>query len=1083
MEQIGEGGMGLVFVAEQQHPVRRKVALKVIKPGMDTRQVVARFEAERQALALMDHPNIAKVLDGGTTTTGRPFFVMELVKGVPITEYCDANRLTPRERLELFVPVCRAVQHAHQKGVIHRDLKPSNVLVVSHDGTPVVKVIDFGVAKAVGQQLTDKTIYTQFTQMVGTPLYMSPEQAGQSGLDVDTRTDIYALGVLLYEMLTGTTPFDKERFKEATYDEIRRIIREEEPPKPSTRISTLGNVASTVSTQRRTDPKRLRQLCRGELDWIVMKALEKDRNRRYETASGLAMDIERYRHDEPVLACPPSAGYRLRKFARRNKRALATGALLGVMLLIALGAVVASALWAADQAKARLALEAATKKKLERNLYSTRIALAASEFLSGNVGRAAELLDECPQELRHWEWRYLKRKNQSPPMKPLPLGEYIGLGHAADLAFSPADPRLLAAPSGLRDIQIWDVSTRRAVRTLTGHEGRVLRLAFSPDGRLLASGSEDNTVKVWDMRDAPTDRPLCTCRHSGRVHGLVFSPNGRYLASTGEDNAVKVWETEKLLEGKTALPLRNYEGHFIQKRLVNVAFSPDGRLLAWGGEGNAVKVWEVATDREVCILHDRHTEPVFSVAFSPDGRRLASKSWDGLVIVWDLETGQPAFAPLGHADGEASVAWSMAFSPDGRQLAFGGKHRNGMVTLYDALTGRVDHVLRGHTERITCVSFSPDGRRLATASADKTIRIWDTETGQELLALRGHGDLVGRVLFDQRGWRLASSSEDGTVGIWDGSPLGEDVDPHIRTISTDAGIVYGVAFSRDSRRLASAGGDVGKPSEVKVWDAVTCREVAALSGHTDRVFSVAFGPENLLATSSGDGTVRFWDSQRGRQVAPPLTGFGGAVHSIALSSNGHRLATCDARHTARLWDLTASRDEILRGHQGFVISAAFSPNGKLVATSGVDGTVRLWDAASGKEVRSPFTNHGTRVYSVVFNPASELVASADAVGKVFIWNAATGNILRTLAGDPDYVYGLAFSPDGGRLAVAGSKEVKLWDLTKKEETICSLGGLAGAINGVAFSPDGKRLAACGGYKAKGEIKIWDRTFWDKQADQ
>jgi tetratricopeptide (TPR) repeat protein len=333
MEQIGEGGMGLVFVAEQQQPVRRKVALKVIKPGMDTRQVVARFEAERQALALMDHPNIAKVLDGGETGSGRPYFVMELVKGVPITDYCDQNQVPVRERLELFLHVCQAVQHAHQKGIIHRDIKPSNVLIMSQDGTPVVKVIDFGVAKAIGQQLTDKTIYTQFSQLVGTPLYMSPEQAGQSGVDVDTRTDIYALGVLLYELLTGTTPFDKERLKDADYDEIRRIIREEEPPKPSTRISTLGQAATTVSANRKSEPKQLSRLFRGELDWIVMRALEKDRNRRYETANGLAMDVQRYLADEPVQACPPSVWYRLRKFAQRNRAALATMLLVAAALL------------------------------------------------------------------------------------------------------------------------------------------------------------------------------------------------------------------------------------------------------------------------------------------------------------------------------------------------------------------------------------------------------------------------------------------------------------------------------------------------------------------------------------------------------------------------------------------------------------------------------------------------------------------------------------------------------------------------------------------------------------------------------
>jgi serine/threonine protein kinase len=333
LEPIGEGGFGVVFMAEQTQPVRRKVALKVLKPGMDTRQVVARFEAERQALAIMDHPNIAMVFDGGATASGRPYFVMELVKGVPITEFCDTNHLTARQRLELFVSVCGAVQHAHHKGIIHRDLKPSNILVMIHDTTPVPKVIDFGIAKALGQELTERTLFTGLAQMVGTPLYMSPEQAGASGLDIDTRSDIYALGVLLYELLTGSTPFDGERLQTVGYDEMRRIIREEEPPRPSTRISTLGQAANTVSANRRSEPRKLSQLMRGELDWIVMKALEKDRNRRYESASAFAADVQRYLHDEPVLACPPSVGYRLRKFARRNQVALATAALVAGALV------------------------------------------------------------------------------------------------------------------------------------------------------------------------------------------------------------------------------------------------------------------------------------------------------------------------------------------------------------------------------------------------------------------------------------------------------------------------------------------------------------------------------------------------------------------------------------------------------------------------------------------------------------------------------------------------------------------------------------------------------------------------------
>jgi serine/threonine protein kinase/tetratricopeptide (TPR) repeat protein len=336
LEQIGEGGFGVVFMAEQQHPVRRKVALKVLKPGMDTKQVVTRFEAERQALALMDHPHIAHVLDAGATDTGRPYFVMELIRGIHITQFCDDNQRTPRERLELFITVCQAVQHAHQKGIIHRDLKPSNVLVTLLDGRPVVKVIDFGIAKALGQErLTDKTLFTGFVQMMGTPLYMSPEQAEMSGRDVDTRTDIYALGVLLYELLTGTTPFDKDRLKAASYDEIRSIIRQEEPAKPSTRISTLGHAATMVSANRKSEPRRLRQLFRGELDWIVMKALEKDRNRRYETASSFSTDVQRYLDDESVQACPPTLARRAAKWSRRHRSVVWAVVLLLVVAFIA----------------------------------------------------------------------------------------------------------------------------------------------------------------------------------------------------------------------------------------------------------------------------------------------------------------------------------------------------------------------------------------------------------------------------------------------------------------------------------------------------------------------------------------------------------------------------------------------------------------------------------------------------------------------------------------------------------------------------------------------------------------------------
>ncbi len=335
LQEIGQGGMGVVYMAEQHEPVRRKVAMKIIKPGMDTRQVIARFEAERQALSLMDHPNIARVLDAGTTDNGRPYFVMELVNGIPVTQFCDEQHLTARERLELFIPICQAVQHAHQKGIIHRDIKPSNILVALYDGQPVPKVIDFGVAKATGGQLTEKTMFTGLGQIVGTLEYMSPEQAQRNQLDIDTRSDVYSLGVVLYELLTGDTPFDKHRLRAAALDELLRIIREEEPPKPSTKLSGSDTLPS-VAANRKIEPAKLTAIVRGELDWIVMKALEKDRARRYETANGLANDVLRYLNDEPVTACPPSAAYRLRKFAKRNKAAVVTTLMVAAALVLGL---------------------------------------------------------------------------------------------------------------------------------------------------------------------------------------------------------------------------------------------------------------------------------------------------------------------------------------------------------------------------------------------------------------------------------------------------------------------------------------------------------------------------------------------------------------------------------------------------------------------------------------------------------------------------------------------------------------------------------------------------------------------------
>jgi WD40 repeat protein/serine/threonine protein kinase len=1047
LQQIGEGGMGIVFMAEQTEPINRKVALKIIKAGMDTRQVIARFEAERQALALMDHPNIARVLDAGTTETGRPYFVMELVKGVPITRYCDEKRLPFRDRLRLILPVCRAVQHAHQKGIIHRDIKPSNVLVAEYDNRAVPKVIDFGVAKATGQKLTDRTMFTEFGQVLGTVEYMSPEQAKFNQLDVDTRSDIYSLGVLVYELVTGQTPFDRKRLRSVAIDEVLRIIREEDPPKPSTRLSMAEQLPSFAASHS-LDSRRLSGLVKGEMDWIVMKALEKDRARRYETADALAADVERFLHNEVVQASPPSATYRLRKLARRYRTPLTITA--AFVLLLAVASVVST--WQAIRAtqaeqqvtrerdqviaekrqkdialgqkqealsqKQRALDEATRSKKTAQERLAAGLIAEGDSLL--NSGRASQARDsywqalDLSRELGLSQFAAASGLVESYAVGAPPLmgseGVQSGVGGfklsnqirkpvmARALAFS-SDGRTAAAGGSNSQIVLWDVATGLPVRTLTGHTHSVRSVAFSPDGRNLLSGSSDSLLKLWDVKTGKVIRSFTG--HTMPVNNVAFSPDGKTAVSGGQDWAIILWDTA------TGKAIRQFARSY--NPVSAVAISPDGKTIATTGTGGGViEIWDAETGRKRGRLSELLSALV-RLAFSPDGKMLLAGGLDRDVCLWDLESGKVV-----RKFGGRGRAWStmdLAYSPDGRFALCGGS--DGTCRLYDVKSGEQVGSFSGHSRYVTAVAFSSDSRSFLSADKEGSIKLWSVQPdrGTEFV---GHSDRVVGLSIAPNGFVAASGGLDRTIRLWDmatGKSLGR--------AETDSD-VYSVVVSPDGRYVLT--GQSG--NQIVLWDSKSLKALRTFEGHGNTVTNIALATDGrTFLSASSDKTIKLWDLTLGKEMRT-YSGHHDKVRAVAFSPDGKRMLSGSFDQTMKLWDVASGNElRTFSGHEHWVQCVAFSPDGRNAASGSWDNTVALWDLDTGKCIGVQRAN--SSVSGVAFSPDGHTVLASCFDRSVYIWNIAGSDEMRSLGWQDEGLASAAFSPDA-KTALLGSTTGPIW---------------------------------------------------------